>query len=462
LKEKDYTRALGYAERAVDYNRYNIEALQLQAVINRNKGDISKAESVQKTILAFDPLNHFSRFEKYLIKNDEESRQEFVSLIRNEMPYETFMELAVWYYNAGCSDETLKVLALSPQTAETAYWQSFLQNAEVKFEEIKPAYSFPFRWESAQVIEKLLEDKDHWLLKFHLALIYRDRNRLDESVSLLKSCGATPDFAPFYVTRAEIMKGKDDVQCENDLKKALSLDKQWRYHQYLANYYISHRQYDKALEITGPFFKSHPDDFRMGTIHARALLLSKEYKKADALLTKLNIIPVEGATGGREMYREAKLMQAVQLMEKKNYSGAMKFIKQADLWPENLGVGKPYKEDIDMRLENWMSYLCLNGLKKSTEAQAKLDQIIKFNPGVENTVRNFLPSNAIITAWTYEKLGRKDEGLIWLDSQINAFPKSKLIEWSKAVFMDDNIIVLNEGEKDANARIIEQLMKQEK
>jgi tetratricopeptide (TPR) repeat protein len=197
----------------------------------------------------------------------------------------------------------------------------------------------------------------------------------------------------------------------------------------------------------------------MGTIHARALLLSKKYKEADALLTKLNIIPVEGATGGREMYREAKLMQAAQLMEKKNYNGALKFIKQADLWPENLGVGKPYEEDIDMRLENWMSYLCLTGLKKPSEAQIKLDAIIKFKPGIENTVRNFLPSNAIITALTYEKLGRKDEGVKWLDSQIEAFPKSKLIEWSKAVFTGNSDFVLSESDKDANARIIEQLIK---
>jgi Tfp pilus assembly protein PilF len=459
LKENDYARALSYAERAVDFNRFNVEALQLQAVTNRKNGDAGKAESVLKTLLTFDPLNHFSRFERFMMKNDELSKTEFVSLIRNELPYETFMELAVWYYNAGCNAEAAKVLTLSPQTAETNYWLSFLQNKKVSFGEINPAYSFPFRWESAAVIEKLLSEQDHWLLKFHMALIYKDRNRTDECISLLNSCGDTPDFAPFYAVRAEILRGKDDAQCEKDLKRALSLDNQWRYHQYLANYHISHRQYAKALEITGPFYKANPGDFRMGTIHARALLLSKKYKEADALLTKLNILPVEGATGGREMYREAKLMQAAQLMEKKNYNGALKFIKQADLWPENLGVGKPYEEDIDTRLENWMSYLCLTGLKKSSEAQLKLDAIIKFRPGIENTVRNFLPSNAIITAWTYEKLGRKDEGVKWLDSQIEAFPKSKLIEWSKALFTGNNEFVLTESDKDANARVIEQLIK---
>jgi tetratricopeptide (TPR) repeat protein len=459
LKEKDYTRALGYAERAVDFNRYNIEALQMQAVIYRKLGNESKAAGVLTTLLSFDPLNHFSRFEKYLSGNNEQSKKDFLLLIRNELPHETFMELAVWYYNAGCNDEMLKLLALSPVTPEVEYWLSFLQNRSINFSSVKPDYSFPFRWESAGLIESLIKTENHWLLKFHLALIYKDRNRIDESISLLKACGDTPDFAPFYVTRAEMLKGKDDSQTEKDLKKALSLDQQWRYQQYLANYYISHGQYDKALEITTPFYKSHPDDFRMGTVHARALLLSKKYKEADALLTGLNIIPVEGATGGREMYREAKLMQAVQLMEKKNYNGALKFIKQADLWPENLGVGKPYESDIDMRLENWMSYLCFTGLKKSSEAQIKLEAIMQFKPGIENTIRNFLPSNAVITAWSYDRMGMKDEGLKWLDSQIAAFPNSKLIEWSRAVYLKDAGYSLNESDKDANARVIDLLMK---
>lgn len=460
LKDKDYARALGYAERAVDYNRYNIEALQMQAVIFRKLGNKLKSDNILATLLSFDPLNHFSRFEKYLAESNEQTRIDFISLIRNELPYETFMELAVWYFNIGCSEETIKVLSQSPVTPESEYWKSYILNRKIDFSAFKPDYSFPFRWESARVIESLIKTEDNWLLKFHLALIYRDRNRIDESVSLMKSCGESSGFAPFYVTRAEMLRGKDDAQSERDLKKALSLDQQWRYHQYMANFYISKGQYTKALEITTPYYKSHPEDFRMGTVHARALLLSKKYKEADALLTGLNIIPVEGATGGREFYREAKLMQAAQLMQKKNYSGALKFIAQADLWPENLGVGKPYEEDIDMRLENWMSYLCYNGMKKSDEAKKKLDRVIEFSPRIENTVRNFIPSNAVITAWAYERLGNNNEAIKWLDSQIKTFPRSKLIEWSKAVYLKDNSFALPESEKDANARIIELLMTQ--
>lgn len=458
LREKNFAKAFGYAERAVDYNRFNIEALQLQAVICRNQKNLTKEAEVLKTILSFDPLNHFSGFEKYLLNPGEDSKIHFTSLIRNELPQETYMELAVWYYNSGCLTEAEKVISLSPQTAETIYWLSFLQHKKVNVADIKPAYSFPFRSETAFVLEQFLTQQDDWLLKYHLALIYKDRNRGEESVKLLVSCRDNPDYAPFYAYRSEIMRGKDDSLCEKDLKKALSLDNQWRYHMLLANYYIDKRQYEKALLITGPFYHSHPQDFIMGALHAKTLLLNRKYKEADALLTKINIIPYEGATGGHELYREAKLMQAARLMQKKNYKSALKFISEAGLWPENLGVGQPYPEDIDMRLENWMNYLCFQQLKRTADAEDMLKLIIKFEPRIDNTVRNFLPANALVTAWAYERLNKRDEAIQWLKRQMEYFPDYKLLLWSKAVFEKDNSFVLSETDKDANARIIEQLM----
>ncbi|MEI6049804.1 MAG: DUF5107 domain-containing protein [Bacteroidota bacterium] len=459
LKEKNFEKALGFAERAVDYNRYNIEALQLQAVIHRYLNNPAKEADVLITILSFDPLNHFSMFEKHLLKSDEESKNQFVSLIRNELPQETFIELAVWYYNSGCPAEAEKVFSLSPRNAETIYWLSFLQHKKVNCSEINPAFVFPFRSETGAVLEQLLSVQDEWLLKFHLALIYKDRNRIDESLSLLMSCGDTPDFAPFYVSRAEILTGKNDLQCETDLKKALSIDNQWRYHLRLANFYINHGQYDKSLAIAQAFYKQHPDNFIIGSLYAKALLLNKKYRETDALLTKMNILPSEGATEGHELYREAKLMQAVQMMQKKNYKASLKFITEARQWPENLGVGKPYDEDIDYRLEDWMAYLCYRKMKNNNEAEVILTNIIKFEPKIDNTVRNFLPANTLVTAWAYEALNRKGEATLFIDSQIKYFPDYKLILWSKAAFGKDTTFKLAENEKDANARIIEQLIR---
>ena len=297
------------------------------------------------------------------------------------------------------------------------------------------------------------------MLKYSLALIYKDRNRIEESVSLLMSCGDKPDFAPFYVSRAEIHTGKDDSQSEADLKKALSIDKGWRYQLRLANFYMSQRQYDKSLAIAEPFYRQHPDNFVIGSLYAKTLLLNKRFREADALLTKINIIPTEGATEGHELYREAKLMQAAQMMKKNNYKASLKLISEARQWPENLGVGKPYDEEIDYRLEDWMTYICYHKMMKNSEAEGLLKNIVKFEPKIDNTVRNFLPANTLVTAWTYDAMNKKDEAIRFINRQLTYFPDYKLILWSKAVYEKDNSFKLAENEKDANARIIEELMK---
>src|SRR5690606_3396169 len=139
---------------------------------------------------------------------------------------------------------------------------------------------------------------------------------------------------------------------------------QWRYYKMLAEYYIEENQPADALRTVEPFFKSHSDNYILGMLYVKTLMLNKRYKEADLLLSKLNIIPFEGATEGKSLYREAKLMLALEEMKKKNYKKAQAYVTQSRLWPENLGVGKPYDDEIDSRLEDWMDYLCSNKLKK--------------------------------------------------------------------------------------------------
>ncbi len=456
LDEMNTDKALLYAIKAVDYNRFNIDALQMQAVIYRMLNNKEKEDEVLSTILNFDALNHFASFEKYLLQPTEENKTVFTSTIRNELPQETFAELAVWYYNAGRIDEAKQVFALSPTSAEASYWKAYLAGEKVQVENINPNLAFPFRSETAAVLENLLKNQNNWLLKYHLALIYKDRNRVEESKQLLVACGNESSFAPLYVVRALIFKDADTARSLADLQKAASLDAHWRYQKLLAEYYITHQQYGNALAVTSAFYKKAPEQYIMGMLYAKTLLLNKQYAAADGILTKLNVIPFEGATEGRELYREAKLMQAVQMVKEKKYKQALAFINQAKEFPENLGVGKPYDADIDIRLEDWLTYLCFTNTGKKNEANALLQKITAFEPKVDNTVRNFMPSNAIITAWAYEKQGVKEKGLQWLDVQLKAFPANKLIQWSKDVF-EGKISSLNVSDKDAGVRVIEAL-----
>lgn len=456
LRETNADKAFHYAQKATDYNRFNIDALQLQAVIYRQQQQTDKHNSILSQILGMDALNHFAGFEKYLRSNQEADKQQFSNQIRNELPVETYLELGIWYYNAGRTQDAIKVFAACPPSAEAAYWLAFLQNQPIKKERIDLTLAFPFRSETAAAIEALRKQQHHWFLDYHLALLYLDRNRKAEAMQLLNNCGNSTGFAPLYAVRAALNKDRHPEQALHDLQLAAGIDPQWRYQKLLAEHYIRNGQNDKALPVTESFYRAHPDHYIMGMLYAKALLLNKRYAASDAVLSKLNIIPFEGATDGRELYREAKLMQAVQAMQQKNYRKSLQFIAQAKQWPENLGVGKPYDADIDTRLEDLMSWQCYRATGKNEAANQLLQQIIRFQPRIDNTVSNFQPANTFVTAWAYRQLQQSDRSTQWLNEQSKQYPDNKILQWSKALFEGDQQ-PLPEAEKNANVRILEAL-----
>ena len=82
-----------------------MEGLQLLAVIYRLQNNTSKATEILNKINAVDPLNHFVRFEKFLSDGSEASKQHFTSLIQNEMPEQTYLELGIWYQQLNRKEE---------------------------------------------------------------------------------------------------------------------------------------------------------------------------------------------------------------------------------------------------------------------------------------------------------------------------------------------------------------------
>src|ERR1700741_3147461 len=87
-------------------------------------------------------------------------------------------------------------------------------------------------------------------------------------------------------------------------------------------------------------------------LYTRCLMLNNRYAAAEKILDQLKVLPYEGARDGHKLYEQTKLMLALQLIRQGNLKEASKKVEEARLWPENLGVGAPYPEDIDNRLEN--------------------------------------------------------------------------------------------------------------
>jgi hypothetical protein len=120
--------------------------------------------------------------------------------------------------------------------------------------------------------------------------------------------------------------------------------------------------YDKAKE----YVALYPAKDALGLKQATAMLHLKKYRECTEFLAQLNVLPYEGANEGRRVYREAWLMCALQNVKSGNYTAALSDIEQSKLWTENLGVGKPYDEDIDLRAEDYLTAYCnakINGTK---------------------------------------------------------------------------------------------------
>ncbi len=454
-KEKDNNKALQYLQKSLVYNAHNIAALQLGALILRQQNDKNNAQKVLDTIEQSDPLSHFVLFEKYQWNGTEENKQKFIQSIKNELPAETYAELAIWYYKQDGREEAKQLFTLSLPSPESMYWLAYLNGGKVDVSKMNSSFYFPFRSETAGVIEQLLAKQNDWLLKYHLALIYHDRNRIRECKQLLLSCGNEPQFAPFYAVRAAIENDDNKTGAEADLQKALSLSKDWRYYKLLAEHYVATVQYDKALGVIEPYAKRHPENYIIGLLYSKLLLYNNQLAAADKFITHLNILPFEGATESHDLYHEIKLKEAIDALQKHDYKKSLIFIEEAELYPQNLGVGKPYEQDIDPRLESWLAYMNYKSLNNQTAVDKELNQIIHFNAS-SNNERNVQSSNAVVTVWAYEKLNKNKAGRGWLDEQIQLHPEDTGLAWAKAML--DNTIDHSKMIANSNARILQYLL----
>ena len=291
-------------------------------------------------LLALDPLNHCARFEKYL--HGQASREDFIGLIRNELPHETYLELAAWYHGLGLDEDAAKVLDLAPPTPEGLYWLAYLRHDAqllVRAEAASPEFAFPFRSESIPVFEWACGQSRAWQPRYYLALIRWYQGELGKARELLAACGDEPRFGPFYAARAQV----DRENATRDLKRAIELDPgQWRYGSMLVKDQIRGGHPAAALAVAADSARRFPANNGLALLHAKALVLTGHYQEAAGLLSSLDLLPSEGVTDARSLFHEAHLMLAVERMRAKAFDQALRLIETARQWPEKLGSGKPY------------------------------------------------------------------------------------------------------------------------
>ncbi|MBO9594458.1 MAG: DUF5107 domain-containing protein [Niabella sp.] len=446
---KDLAGTVQYAEKALLQNRYNIEGLQLQYLVNRIRGNNN--DDVAEKIRAVEPLNHFLLFEKFLATPTSENEKALAASIRNELPYQTYLELAIWYEQLGCMEEARKLLALAPQQNEIRYWQAYLnRNQPAGAAYLKeaiaanPDFVFPFREEAEPVFDWAISQTKSWKPVYLRALLQLAKNNREEARLALNHMDEPISFAPFYIVRASL--SEHAALQLRDLQLAGKVDSGWRYQNYLTRFHLSAGSYKAALQTIEPYFKKHPGDYINGMLYVRALMRNNKYEQADEVLQRLTILPFEGAGEGRRLYEETKLMLALKKLAEKKGAVALQYVARAGSWPRNMGSGKPYDDLIDNRLELFFTGMIKLAMKKEREGRLLMEQVA----GSDKPAGAI---NTLVQVAALSWLNRKEAAEALFNKWASVQKEAGRVQWGKR-FLDEP---LHTGQPDLN--LYQQLVK---
>ncbi|WP_192009264.1 DUF5107 domain-containing protein [Echinicola arenosa] len=358
LKKHNLIGSRDMAMKAMVQNSSNIEALRILYLLYRLENKQLGKEEIESKLVELNPLDHFIRFEQYFHNKDDAKKADFVSLIKSELAHETFLELGIWYASVGRLQESIGVLELAPKNAEILYWLAWLTKetprSDAFFREAEKAdlaYVFPFREESVKVLEWASNKESSWKPKYLLALIHDFRGNRKEAAALMGS--ERVDFAPYHVLQIRIQESATIEEKVAYAEQAIAIDpKEWRYQKILAALLSQQGKKEESVKVIQNTYKENNTNYVVGLELVKGLMKIDQYLDAERILNEIKVLPFEGATDARKYYRQTKMMLAYQALEEGEYSKALNKIEEIKLWPNNLGVGRPYPELINDKLEN--------------------------------------------------------------------------------------------------------------
>jgi tetratricopeptide (TPR) repeat protein len=442
LSENNYLKAIHYANKSLQYNSLNLPAYELLAIAYRKSGLKEKAIEILRKLLDIDPLSHFARFEMYLNNSDEITLNEFKSLIKNEFPHETYLEIAIKYVHSGCREEALKVLSEGPDNPILLYWRAFLLEQMNKKEEarkflehatqLSPFLVFPFREETVPVLKWAITNSASWKPSYYLGLIFWNKGQHEKARELFGSCGDNPNYDAFYLAKSSLYSGIDrETELTSLQKAALINPENWRTGQKLSQYYLEINNPAKALETVEKYYRANPQNYYLGLLLAKILLANGQYTECVNLLKKLEIVRYkEAQTESRVLWREANIKTAATYFKQKNIKKALEHIELAIKWPENLGIAKPF--DVDDRLENYLEAIIYERMGNPKDADVLFKKI---SSNYKNQYSRL--SDDLLSALVFKKYGNNIKGEELMKGLIKNNPNTKSKQWCMAIYNGD-------------------------
>ena len=408
LSVNNMERADTYAQKALDFNSYNLNARKILAVVARKKEDAAGFQKAIADLLNIDPLSHFAEVEKSFFDAKTPHLK-----INNEFPLETMLTLALDYHHLGMADEAIKILSSQKKGPKSILWQAYLSKDSNPIESthlIKKAVEtdvelvFPFRKETIPVLEWALLQDNSWKLHYYLAQNFIAVGQRARGTAILRALGNTPDSDIFYRFRAALDKDREMSEREADYETALRLNSgDWKVWEENILFQLENKAYTKAINTSKKGYKKFPGNYNIGLAHAKSLLNMANYSEVIKVLKNIQVLPYEHASESRSIYVRAYVGEAISKYREKNYSRSLSLLDASKKWPENIGVGKPY--DPDERLQDFLMAMCYGKSGNHDKEVAALTQVAVYTN--ENGSNSNL--NQIFGLVALKRLGNEDD-----------------------------------------------------
>lgn len=439
LREKRTTDAGRYIEHADRMGINNSLFNRAKLAYARKTGNDSLFKQLFEKIIYDDPLNHFARFEKYLFEANDSLRTEFRTLIRNELPNQTYLEIACWYTNYEMYDEAYRLLKLSPANAIVYLHLAYVADKLEKKDESKhyldslskssTDFVFPYREETERIMKWAEGKTNSWTLRYYQALLYWNAGDRQKADQLFRASEPEQDNWVFYITRGDFTLPDDDILAEKDYREAFRLAPgEWRTNHRLINFYLEGGFTSRALELSQDAYEKFKGNYIIDFDHARCLLARDSVYRCIEVLEETVILPHEGARQGREVWKKANVLASIDSYWYGRIDEALAYIDNAYRWPENLGVGRPYS--VDERLLDFVRAMIITKQGKRDEASNLYEDIIIQCNGEYDCIDNY----NILKVFALRELNRNREADNYYSEWYEGLTDERVKAWALSLY----------------------------
>ena len=356
--KSNYSLAIEQVDNSLRRNWDNHKARVLKVSLLRKTNQIEKALSLCDESISIDKFNFGILFEKYLLTGEKQHLDELNQLAHKNI--QSYIEFALDYAQAGCYNEAFKFLQKANKHCQPSplSWY-FLGDFAMKMDDIKTAKEcfekaeslspdgcFAYRLELINTLNRAISLTNGAQAHYHLGNLFYDKKQYTEAIDYWeKSREIDPNFPTVHrnLALAYYNKAHHAKKAIDSLEKAFSLNKKDSRVLYELDSLYKRENVSifkrHELLLKYPDLVNQRDDLYLEECYLQNL--KGNFKQALSSINDRIFHPWEGGEGkvtGQYVYSLISL--AKKCLKKSEMQEAIDYLKQAEIYPNNLGEGK--------------------------------------------------------------------------------------------------------------------------